>query len=57
MISGKKVEIIVKEAEKRKPLGSLPEDLKDKVFWEDIAFDASFPSIEEIRSTAWPDRL
>ena len=54
---GKRVEVIVKEAEKRESLGSLPADLKDKAFWEDIAFDASFPSTEEIRSTAWPDRL
>lgn len=54
---GKKVEIIVKEI--NGPAGeniSLPVNLKDQEFWEDIPYNPSFPSMSEIRKTAWPEK-
>lgn len=54
---GKKVEVFVTEiGSPADSSHSLPGDLKDKDFWETIEFDPDFPSIEDIRKTAWPPR-
>lgn len=53
---GKQVEVVVNEVTKKATSPSLPSDLKDKDFWNDIDFDPSFPSLTEIRSSAWPSR-
>jgi len=53
---GKQVEVFVKEVAEKETAPSLPTDLKDKKFWDDIVFDPAFPSIEEIRASAWPSR-
>ena len=56
---GKQVEITVKEIT-TKPAKvaakKLPANLKSKAFWDDIPYNSNFPSIEEIRKTAWPKR-
>ena len=55
---GKQLEITVKEitAKAAKPAGikKLPASLKNKSFWENIVYNPDFPSIEEVRQTAWP---
>jgi hypothetical protein len=52
---GKQVEVLVKEL-LEKEVRPLPDTLKDKKFWEEIDYDPDFPSIHEIRSSAWPAR-
>jgi hypothetical protein len=52
---GKKVEVLINEIFSNDS-SSLPKDLKNKAFWEDIEFNPNFPSVEEIRKTAWPKR-
>lgn len=52
---GKKVEVLVNEIG-RVTDAPLPIDLKDKAFWEDIEYNPDFPSVEEIRQTAWPKK-
>ena len=49
---GKKIEVLIHEVAS----AELPGDLKDKAFWQDIEFNPDFPSVEEIRQTAWPKR-
>ncbi len=44
---GKQVEVVVNEVIKKTTSPSLPTDLKDKKFWDDIVFDTSFPSLTE----------
>ena len=47
---GKKVEVVVNEiGSSSVSTSSLPSDLKDKDFWDDIEFNPDFPSIEDIR--------
>ncbi len=47
---GKKVEVVVNEiGSSSDSTSSLPSDLKDKDFWDDIEFNPDFPSIEDIR--------
>lgn len=54
---GKKVEVIVKEvSEPSAKKSSLPANLKNKKFWEDIPYNSSFPSLTEIRMLAWPEK-
>lgn len=57
---GKQVEVIVKEipakTTKAKRRANLPSSLKNKAFWDDIEYNPTFPSIDEIRRTAWPKR-
>ncbi len=50
---GKEVVISVSEVV---PPEDLPNNLKNKSFWEDIEFNPNFPSIGEIRKTAWPKK-
>jgi hypothetical protein len=52
---GKKVEVTVNEVDSVGTI-ALPNDLKNKAFWEDIEYNPDFPSVEEIRKTAWPKR-
>jgi len=53
---GKQVEVIVREMEEKKNEPALPPGLKNNEFWNDIFFDPAFPSLEEIRTRAWPSR-
>ena len=54
---GKKVEVVASEIEVTNgSVTPLPKDLKDKDFWNDIEFTPDFPSVETIRTTAWPPR-
>ncbi len=53
---GKQVEVVINEVEEISTNLSLPSTLNDPAFWADIPFDPSFPSITEIRNTAWPLR-
>jgi len=57
---GKQVEITIKEiatkAAKSAHTKELPAGLKNKAFWDDIVYNPGFPSIEELRQTAWPKR-
>jgi hypothetical protein len=48
---GKKVQVIAYEIADTAVAGK---DKKLSSFWDDIDFNPNFPSIEEIRKTAWP---
>jgi hypothetical protein len=52
---GKKVEVLINEIF-FSDSSPLPSDLKNKAFWEDIEYNPDFPSVEEIRQTAWPKK-
>lgn len=55
---GKQLEITVKEIKGKRgkptPDKKLPANLKNRAFWEDIVYDPTFKSIEEIRQRVWP---
>jgi len=51
---GKEVEVVVSEIRQKQVDLKLPDDLKDKSFWEDIDYNPSFPSVDELRQTSWP---
>ncbi len=53
---GKQIEVQITEIGEANYASELPDDLKDQAFWSDIPFDSSFPSIDQIRSSAWPSR-
>ncbi len=55
---GKQIEITVKEVTVKTSASpgakKLPARLKNKAFWENITYNPTFPSVEEIRQKAWP---
>ncbi len=57
---GRQVEITVREIAAKIAKASfqkkLPAGLKDKAFWENIEYNPGFPTVQEIRLTAWPKK-
>jgi hypothetical protein len=57
---GKKIEVVINEisnsTDRAMAAPILPDQIKDKSFWNNLPYVPDFPSQEEIRKQAWPNR-